>query len=66
MGEVRSHFERIERLLSARHEGAAWSQAMERIAQDQRARDRFLAYATRELKATQEAFKSLARVDGGP
>ena len=45
MAEVRSHFERIERLLSARHEGAAWSQAMERIAQDDAARDRFLAYA---------------------
>jgi hypothetical protein len=49
MSEVRSHFERIERLLAmapvSEHDQLAWSQAMERISQDRPTRDRFLAYA---------------------
>jgi hypothetical protein len=49
MADVRSHFERIERLLAtpaeSRYDHAKWSQAMQRIAEDRSTRDRFLAHA---------------------
>lgn len=49
MADVRSHFERIERLLAAAganvRDTPAWTQAMDRITRDGTTRDRFLTYA---------------------